>query len=187
MRVSTKAFALIWRVVGSPLGTGGHSTMIDANTKNNTRRWNTCTPSCQLHPPSTGKRVGACDSMVPVCACGECGDEREVSGELKKEKRANVARRYCYGCEVCCGAGSTICVCWRGWSMNEESASISRVFVVGFSTFIAETGAGGAPPSTPNYPRLIALLAFPTLPLLPPTLLKHPMPAPPSADPGSSH
>jgi len=149
--------------------------------------WNTCTPSRQLHPPSTGKRVGACDSMVPVCACGECGDEREVSGELKKEKRANVARRYCYGCEVCCGAGSTICVCWRGWSMNEESVSISRVFVVGFSTFIAETGAGGAPPSTPNYHRLIALLAFPTLPLLPPTLLKHPMPALPSADPGSSH
>jgi hypothetical protein len=38
------------------------------------------------------------DSTVPVCACKECGDEREVSGELKKEKRANVARRYCCGC-----------------------------------------------------------------------------------------
>jgi hypothetical protein len=49
--------------------------MIDANTKNNTRRWNTCTPSRQLHPPSTGTRVGACDSTVPVCACGECGDK----------------------------------------------------------------------------------------------------------------
>jgi len=36
-----------------------------------------------------------CDSMVSVCACGECGDEHEVSSELKKEKRANVARRYC--------------------------------------------------------------------------------------------
>jgi hypothetical protein len=50
--------------------------------------------------------------------------------------------------------------------MNEESTSISRVFVVGFLTFIAEAGVGGAPPSTPNYPHLIALLAFPTLPLL---------------------
>jgi hypothetical protein len=28
--------------------------------------------------------------------------------------------------------------------MNEEPASISRVFVVGFSTFIAEAGAGTA-------------------------------------------
>ena len=39
------------------------------------------------------------DSTVPVCG-GECGDEREVSGESKKEKRANFARRYyCCGCE----------------------------------------------------------------------------------------
>jgi hypothetical protein len=142
--VSTKAFALIWRVAGSPLGTGSHGTTIDANTKNDTRSWNTCTPSRQHHPPSTRTRVGACDSTVPVCACGECGDEHDISGELKKEKRVNVARRYCCGCEVCCWAGSSICVCWRGWSMNEEPASISRVFVVGFSTFIAEAGAGTA-------------------------------------------
>jgi hypothetical protein len=73
--VSTKAFGLIWRVAGSPLGTGSHGTTIDANAKNDTRRWNTCTPSRQLHPPFTGTRVGACDSTVPVCACGECGDE----------------------------------------------------------------------------------------------------------------
>jgi hypothetical protein len=168
--VSTKAFALIWRVAGSPLGTGSHGTTIDANTKNDTRSWNTCTPSRQHqhHPPSTGTRVGACDSTVPVCACGKCSDEREVSGELKKEKRANVVSRYCYGCEVCCWASSSICVCWRGWSMNEESASISRVFVVGFSTFIAEVGAGGALPLPPTLP-----------PPHRPSCLSHPSPSSP--------
>jgi hypothetical protein len=87
--VLTKAFALIWRVAGSPLGTGSHGTTIDANTKNDTRRWNTCTPSLQFHPPSTVTRVGACNSTVPVCACRECSDEREVSGELKKEKTSS--------------------------------------------------------------------------------------------------
>jgi hypothetical protein len=106
--------------------------------------------------------------MVPVCACGECGDERKVSGELKKEKRVNVARRYCCGCEVCCWAGSSICICWRGWLMNEESASISRVFVVGFSTFIAEARVGGTLPLPNSTPTSSPFLPFPPFPFFPP-------------------
>jgi hypothetical protein len=47
--------------------------------------------------------------------------------------------------------------------MNEGSASISRVFVIGFSTFIAEVGAGALYP-----PTSLPFLPFSPFPFFPP-------------------